>query len=248
MESLKNQTIVITGGGGGLGRALVLELSKENVRLAILGRTEKTLKETKEKVTTLGTECEYFICDISDKKEVTETFEKIKEKFGEIDILVNNAGIWYEGSTVEHPAEKVKELFDINSVGPVFTCQEVIPEMKKQKSGQILNISSIAGILPEPGWPVYVGTKYAVRGFTEALENELDGTGIKVMGFYPGGMDTDLFDKAGFPKGKVPWMMDKEKVAEVLVFMLKLPKNMNMSHMILKSLNDSLIYDENKKD
>lgn len=241
---LKDQIVVVTGGSEGLGKAIAEKLVHENSKIILLARSEDKLKAAKEDLLSLGGECEYFVCDVSNYKQVEKTFKLITEKFGAIDVLINNAGIWFEGKLEEHAPEKVKELFMINSVGPINTTLAVLPKMKEKKSGQILNVSSVAGVVAEPGWPVYVGTKYALRGFIDSLEAELAGTGVRVMGFYPGGMNTDLFVKAGFSHKNEPWMMDIVKVAEIVLFMLKQPKDITIDHVVVKSQSDYLLFEE----
>ena len=232
--SLKGKVIVITGASRGLGKAIAQRLVKEKAKLALIARTKKDLEVLKDE---LKSECEIFVCDVSNEVLVKLTVKKIIQKFGRVDILINNAGIWYEGSTDKHSLEKIKELFLINSIGPIYLTREVLPYMKKQESGQVLNISSSAGTRPDGGWGVYTSSKYALRGFTDSLKMELEGTGIKVMGFYPGGMNTTLFTTAGFKKENEPWMMKKEDIAEIIVFMLKTPDDVTMHHVEVRKQN-----------
>ena len=197
---LENKIVLITGASRGLGKAIALRLAKEKVKLALIARTEKDLKAVKEEIEKLGSCSEYFLCDVSDGEQVKLVFEKIVKKFGKIDVLINNAGIWYQGPTTAHACQKIKQLFEVNIIGMVYCTKEVISIMKKHKGGQILNVISGAGLHPSGEWGVYSGTKYAERGFTDSLKEELKGTGIKVMSFYPSGMDTNLFIDAGFNK------------------------------------------------
>ncbi|HBG81880.1 TPA: hypothetical protein DDW69_03500 [candidate division CPR2 bacterium] len=228
MTDLKGKVVVITGASDGLGKALSLRLAKEGAKLALVSKTKEKLEKSKAEVDALGVESEYFACDISDDKQVEKTVSDIKSKFGTIDILVNNAGVWYEGSTESHSPEKIKELFGVNSMGPIFMARAVLPIMKAKKDGQILNVASSAAKESASEWGVYSATKWALRSFNDTLKGELEGTGIKVMGFYPGGMKTNMFDVSGFPKGVTPWMMDPQDVAEIIVFMLTRPKDILM--------------------
>jgi len=234
--NLKDQVILITGASSGLGKALALRLAKEGVKLALLARSKKRLAQVKKKIKPLGCFCEYFVCDVVDKTQVDKVIKGVVKKFGSVDVLINNAGIWYEGPTEKHPPQKIKELFAVNSIGPIFLIQAVLPIMKKKKTGQILNIVSTAGVEPSGQWGVYTATKYAVRGFTDSLKLELQGMGIKVMGFYLGGMDTELFTKAGFPKKDEPWMLKKEDVAEIIAFILKRPGDVVMNHVEVRKM------------
>jgi 3-oxoacyl-[acyl-carrier protein] reductase len=176
-------------------------------------------------------EAEYYVTDIFDEDVDEQVVAKVKDRFGRVDVLINNAGIWHEGPTVEHPRERIARLFAVNTIGLIYVTQAVIPVMKSQRAGQIFNVVSVAGVEPSAEWGVYTATKYAVRGFTESLKQELQPDGIKVMGFYPGGMDTTLFENAGFDKGLgQPWMMKREEVADIIVFMLNQPDDIVMDH------------------
>lgn len=228
--NLKDEVILITGASEGLGKALALRLAKEKAKLALLARSEKRLAKVKKSLVSTGCQCEYFLCDVSDKTQVNNAVRGVIKKFKTINILINNAGIWYEGQTEEHPAEKVKDLFAINTIGTIYVTQAVLPVMKKKKRGQILNVISVAGIEPSGTWGIYTASKYAVHGFTNSLKEELQSAGIKVIGFYPSGMDTSLFVTAGFSKKKESWMMKKEDVAEIIAFILKRPDDVVMDH------------------
>lgn len=242
---LKDKVIVITGGSEGLGLEVALKVAKEKAKVVIISRNEEKLVKAEAEILAQTALCKSFVCDVSDDKEVQKTFKEIESQFGKIDILINNAGIWYEGITEEHSAEKVRELFMINSVGPIYTTQAVLPGMKKNKSGYIFNISSLSGVAIEPGWPVYTATKHALKGFTDTLSLDLAGSGIKVTGFYPGGMDTELFNSSGFPKGeKQPWMMETAEVADLVTSILKQPSGISVDSIVLRSSNDHLMFEE----
>ncbi len=230
MESLTDKVIVITGASTGLGKELALRLAEEKPNLILHARSAEKLQEVAEEIQTKGCRCSTFACDVTDATQTKHAVDYLTEAYGKVDVLVNNAGVWHEGKTEDHPKEKILEMFQVNSAGVISMTQEILPMMRAQKSGQIFNIVSIAGVEPAAGWGVYTATKYAVRGFTDSLKQELTGTGIKVIGFYPGGMDTDLFDTSGFPKGKQPWMMKKEDVAEIITFILKQPADVVMDH------------------
>ncbi len=230
---LKDKVVVITGGSEGLGKAIAEEVLKDGAKVVILALNEELTEAAAKE---LGKNAQGFVCDIRKKDQVEKVFEKIYEEYGNIDILVNNAGIWFEGEIEDHPEEAIDNLFDTNVKGPIHTIQEVLPKMKKKKDGQIFNVISTAGVNAEIDWPVYVATKHALRGLTDSLRATLQGSGIKIIGFYPGGMDTNIFDTAGFPKGENDWMMKKEDVARIVHFMLSQPDDVIMDHVEVKKL------------
>ena len=114
----------------------------------------------------------------------------------------------------------------------IYTTKAVLPEMLKQKDGYIINVSSTSGLKGRAGQSVYASSKYGVTGFTESLQEDLKSTNVKVAGFYPGGMNTKLFEKAGDLKDNEDWM-DTGKVAEILIFMLERDDTMVMDHVVL---------------
>lgn len=232
----KHDVVVITGSSSGLGKLLALRLAKQNLRLALVARNETELKKAAAECRELGSDAHDFVCDIRDAQNVTKTINAVVGQFGTVDVLVNNAGIWLEGPTTSAPHDKVKDLFATNTLGHIYMTQAILPLMKKKKRGQILNVISDGGLEPGADWGIYSGTKYAMRGFTDSLRLELAGTGIKVMGFYPGGMDTDLFVKSGSQLKHESWMMDPNHVADILVFMLNQPDDMVMGLVQVKKI------------
>ena len=207
---LKEKRVVITGASEGLGKSLALRLAKEGAKIALLARDHKKLQAVACKVGDLGGESLIVPVDIRSKQAVSSAFQKIKENFGSIDTLVNNAGVWLEGKTEDASEEKIRAVFETNVLGHIYCIQMVLPTMKKRKSGHIFNVISNAGFEPSADWGIYTASKYAMRGLTDSLRQELQGTGIKVTGFYPAGMNTKLFVNAGYNyKDNQPWMMDK---------------------------------------
>lgn len=232
---ISNKVVVITGASKGLGRELAIQLARENVKLALIARSEKELKELKTE------NSDYFVCDVTNESQVLDTFKKIHDKFGQIDILVNNAGVWHEGKLEDHSEKVSKKLFDVIVLGTISCTKAALPFMKAQKSGQILNVISVGG-LETPGsygqYSVYTAAKFAVTGFTKSMVEELKGSGIKVLGFYPAGMNTELFRSAGFEySDNEDWMMDKKDIAEIIVFILKRPADVLMDQVVIHKFN-----------
>lgn len=237
--NFQDKVVVITGSSSGLGKEIAILLAEQKAKVALVSRSGSELKKVKEEI---GINTEYFVCDISNPKAVEETIIEIHKKFGKIDILINNAGVWFEGPLEKHSSEKVKELFDVMALGTIYITTNALPILKKQVEGQILNIVSVAGI-ETPGaemgpYSPYTAAKYAVSGFTKSLEEELKGTKIKVMGIYPGGMNTLLFKKAGFDYTENEnWMMDKNDVAKIILFMLSQPKDVIIDHLVVRKFS-----------
>lgn len=222
---LKNKTVVITGGSDGLGLALAKALVAQGALVKIIARDEIKLYQAAKQ---LGANAEGFIADVSNWLEI----EQVAKKISSIDVLINNAGIWLEGDLEENSAEQISQAIDVNFKGVVFSTKAFLPSLRQSEAAQIINISSTSGLRGRNGQAVYAASKFAVTGFTESLKADLEKTKIRVAGFYPGGMSTQLFAKAGSPKDNADWM-DTSKVAEIIVFMLERDLTMVMDQVVL---------------
>jgi short-subunit dehydrogenase len=224
---LKDKVIVITGASSGLGKSLAMRLADEETKLVLLTRSADKLQDVMEKLKGKNnTSASSFSCNITDYDQVQHAVEYVMEAYGHIDTLINTAGILYEATTENYPLKTTLEMFDVNAIGTICMTQAVLPHMKMRGEGQILNIISVAGVIPTPTNSVYNATKYAVEGFTQSLRLELTGTGIKVMACYPGEMETNLFTTQNLGDDTGPFFVEKQAVAELIVFMLKQPDNL----------------------
>ena len=179
---------LITGCSTGFGRALALEALAQGHHVAIASRNIKDVSDIIEKYPYLALA---VTLDVTIKKQITDAVKLTIEKFGSIDVLVNNAGVGYFGAVEESEDDEVRKMFDINVFGLANMIQEVLPFMRKQKSGHILNVASIGGLRSFPGVGFYNATKYAVDGLSEALYKEVAPLGIKVTIIAPSGFRTD---------------------------------------------------------
>jgi len=228
---------VITGGSEGLGRQIALQLIKDKVTVVLLARSENKLKETTEEINSLSGQAHYYVCDVSDRVAVGKVADQILNTFKGVDILINDAGVYFENASEKVTQSQVEQMFTINSLGTIYTTQAFLPHFKKQNQGQILNVISIAGLEPSSEWGIYAASKFAQTGFTESLRRELSGTKIKVMGFYPEGMDTQIFKKGGLDtQPGQPWMMKPEDAAKIVRFMLTQPADVSLSQVVVRKI------------
>ncbi len=179
---------LITGCSTGFGRALALEALAQGHHVAVASRNTKDVSDIIEKYPDLALA---VTLDVTNKQQITDAVKLTKEKLGSIDVLVNNAGVGYFGAVEESEDDAVRNMFDINVFGLGNMIQEVLPFMRKQKSGHILNVASIGGLRSFPGVGYYNATKYAVDGLSEALFKEVAPLGIKVTIIAPSGFRTD---------------------------------------------------------
>ncbi|MFZ4771268.1 MAG: oxidoreductase [Ferruginibacter sp.] len=178
----------ITGCSTGFGRALAKEVLAKGYQAAVAARNTDDVKDIIEAYPETAIAVKL---DVTVPSEILTAVGTTLEKFGHIDVLVNNAGIGYFAAIEESEDEQVRRMFEINVFGLAKMTQAVLPVMRKQRSGHILNISSIGGLRSFPGVGFYNATKYAVDGFSEALSKEIAPLGIKVTIIAPSGFRTD---------------------------------------------------------
>ncbi|MDF3026015.1 MAG: family NAD(P)-dependent oxidoreductase [Fluviicola sp.] len=185
-----NKVWLVTGASKGLGLALVNRLIEQGYKVAGTSRTLASLEKISNAENFLPLEM-----DILNEENVHRGVEAIIKKFGKIDVLVNNAGYGQLGTLEELSDKEARENFDANVFGSLNVIRQVMPWMRIQKSGHILNVASIGGLLGTfPGWGVYCATKFAVAGFTEALASEAGEFGIYATVVYPGYFRTNFLE------------------------------------------------------
>ena len=191
MKNLKNKVAAITGAGSGIGRMLALGLAAESCHLAISDVNAAGLKET-EKLIGKGVKVSTHIVDVSRQDQVIRFAKEAVERHGGIDIIINNAGVALGDFLETVPIEDFEWLMGINFWGVVYGTMAFLPYLRKRPEGHIVNISSINGIVSNPNNGPYSASKYAVRGYTETLIQEMKGTSIGVSCVHPGGIKTNI--------------------------------------------------------
>jgi NAD(P)-dependent dehydrogenase (short-subunit alcohol dehydrogenase family) len=227
------KVVVITGGNSGLGKATAKILVPKN-NIVILGKNAKEVLKTAKEL-----KCEGIVCDITDAKQVKNSFLQIVKKYKKIDCLINCAGVWIEGPIEENDPEKIKNAVSVNVLGTFLTINALVSQLKKQKYGRIINISSRAGLNPRSERSVYNASKWAVTGFTKCLQLELSPFNISVVGFYPGFIHTDLFEKAGVHKNNYNMAMPVEKPAKALAYLVDVDNDILINSFEMESLKEA---------
>jgi short-subunit dehydrogenase len=212
------KVIVISGGSEGLGKEIAKKLSKTCKVVIISSNKEKLSKTARE----LG--CDFFVCDVTEEEQIESVVANIKKKYKKIDCLINNAAIWIEGKIDENKTELIKKAIAVNVTGVILLTKEVVPIMKAQKGGLIVNIVSQAGLYAKAERSVYSATKWAMTGFTKSLESELSKYHIRVTGLYPGKMDTKMFSNAGVKKDMSD-AIDPKELARMIEYILSCGNN-----------------------
>jgi short-subunit dehydrogenase len=234
MKNINKKKTLVTGGTDGLGRLMVLELAKLGANVIVHGRNEGKANKVREEALKLNPNGNHdvLICDFNEPQSIEEKFSEISE----LDILINNAGVWAEGDTVEITADKIIELINVNLTSVLITTRTLLPVLMKSEFSQVLNVSSVAGVeIPADYWhTIYSAAKFGVQAFSEALAKEFTDKNMRVMGYYPGGMETNLFKKAGLDyKDSEPWMFDPQESVDAMVFMLSRNKKINIKRLDL---------------
>jgi len=179
---------LITGCSTGFGRALAKELLENGYRVAV---TARNVEQVKDMVSAYPDTAIALTLDVTNHQQINAGVADTIAHFGQIDVLVNNAGIGYFAAVEESEEDEVRKMFEINVFGLAWMTQAVLPHMRKQRSGHILNIASIGGLRAFPGIGFYNATKFAVDGLSESLSKELAPLGIKVTIIAPSGFRTD---------------------------------------------------------
>jgi 3-oxoacyl-[acyl-carrier protein] reductase len=190
-----NKVAIVTGGSRGIGRAIAKKLATFNSHVVINYTSSETeALKVKEEIESLGVECMAIKCDVSKSEDVNNMINEVMNKFGKIDILINNAGITKDGLLMKMKEEDFDKVIDVNLKG-VFNCTKAVTKpMMKQRNGKIVNMSSVVGVMGNPGQANYCASKAGVIGFTKATAKELASRNININAVAPGFIETDMTD------------------------------------------------------
>lgn len=197
---LEGKVALITGGARGMGASEAALFADEGARVVVSDLLADAGEETARRISPDGSACRFVRHDVTSEDDWVSAVAFVLDTFGRIDILVNNAGIFERGTVLDTTLEAYRRTIDINQVGVFLGMKSVAPHMVAQKSGSIVNISSVAGMAGTPGFLAYGASKWAVRGMTKGVAKELAPFGVRVNSIHPGIIDTPMlqaFDDAG---------------------------------------------------
>lgn len=200
------KNIIITGASDGLGKAIAKELKEHN--LILISKDSEQLKKVAQELN-----CQYYTCDLTNYNAI----EYVISKINDVDILINNAGVWLAGDLEENTFDQISNCIDVNTKAPIYMTKAVLPIMRNKKSGLIINVCSQSSFDNDDFATVYTASKWAMRGFNRAIQKVLSKENIKVTGFYPGFMQTNIFKKAGNDYDTSTGL-ETEKVAKTIRF------------------------------
>ncbi len=211
---LRGKVVAITGAYKGLGAALSEAFAEKGCKLVLGGRNKEELLTFCQKIEKTA-EAIPIVMDVRNKGDCEQIIKKAVDEFGRIDILINNAGVWWISDIENVSKEDVATMFETNTFGPLWSTRAALEVMKKQESGCIVNICSTAAVDYKSSHLLYGASKSALLGLTGCLAEDLKDTGIRIIGFCPGGMKTELFRHN--PERYRDDFMDPSYVAEYLI-------------------------------
>ncbi|NOZ21794.1 MAG: SDR family oxidoreductase [Planctomycetes bacterium] len=216
--TLKDKVVVVTGGGRGIGRAIVVAFAEQGATLAVCARTMTEIEEVAAEARKLGVEAIAVPLDVTDESSASNMVQTVEDQLGPIDILINNAGVALFKPFLETTAEEWDRMMDINAKGVFLCCRAVLPGMIQRKYGRIINVSSSAGKKGYPEQSAYCASKHAIQGLSKVLALETQKHGIRIHVICPGGVDTELV-RQGRDDVDLSKYMRPEEIADVAVFL-----------------------------
>jgi len=198
MKQLKNKVAAITGAASGIGQMLALNLSKNGCEVAISDIDIKGLEKTAEMVRAQNGKASIHEVNVADQSQVKKYAAEVVKEHDRVDMIINNAGVAVAQSIDDVSYEDFEWVVDINFWGVVYGCKEFLPYLNKQPESHIVNISSVNGFITWQNNGPYCATKFAVKGFTETLWQELRNTNVRVSCVHPGGIRTNIIRNARF--------------------------------------------------
>lgn len=231
------KTAIVTGAGRGIGKAIALGLARKGANVCLVSRTKRELEQLALEIGNLGQKAVPMAGDVSSENEVRSIVGRITREFPSIDILINNAGIGYFSPVIDMKTDQFDTMWAVNMRGVFLFSREVLPVMARQQSGDIINISSLAGRNSFIGGAGYSATKWALIGFSRSLMLEVREKNIRVITICPGSVDTSFGDhsaQAVKSKGQIPTADD---IATVVIDTLRMPRHVMVSEVDIRPTN-----------
>lgn len=235
MRNLDDKTVVITGASRGIGAEIARLFATEKCKLVLCGRDQQLLDQVVDSLALPESDTLTISADIQTAAGMKQIVEQAYDKFGQIDVFVNNAGVGIMGQIVDTTEQDYDAMLDTNLKAVYFSFKELIPRMKKQGGGQIINISSMAGKQGSAGIAVYAASKAALNILSESVASEVRNDNIKICVLAPGSTSTDFGGTPASQKSDRPRLTATE-VAETVLFLAKQNENAWISHTEMRPL------------
>lgn len=245
MSEINGKVVIITGASSGLGKATAHRLAKGGAKLVLAARREERLVELRDEIKEHGGDAIYRVVDVTDRDQVEALAAAAKETYGRIDVLVNNAGLMPLSPLDELKVDEWEQMIDVNIKGVLYGIAAVLPIMREQHVGHIINLSSIAGHKVFPASAVYSATKYAVRALSEGIRQEGDGE-IRSTNISPGAIATELTSTISDPetaKGvdeMYEMAIDADAIARAITYAIEQPAEVDVNEIIIRPTKQPL--------
>lgn len=229
---MDNKVAIVTGASRGVGRELAIYLAKSGFFVILLARNTELLSNVTQEIINAGGKATYFTIDVSNSAQVQSHIEKITTEYGRIDLLINNAAILKRGTT-ELPDYEIEELLRINLNGAIYVAKHVATQMKQQRHGYIINISSLGGKVAASFSGIYAASKFGLSGFSEALSKEMSLYGVKVTSICPSMIATEMAEGRKF---KLDQMIQLDDITKTVGYLLSLSPNAIPTEILISCL------------
>lgn len=242
MASLKQKVAIVTGASSGIGEATAIALAAAGAKVALAARRSERLETLTQRIQQNGGEALPITADVANEAQVQDMVSATKDKWGRVDILVNNAGVMLLGPVYLANTQDWRRMFDVNVLGLMYATHAILPLMKAQGEGHIVNISSVAGRVANAGTGVYNATKWAVGAFSESLRKEVHKDKIRVTIIEPGLVATELPQHITNPEAKERAKtfyesvrsLDSEDIAAAIVYAVTQPPHVNVNEILIR--------------
>ena len=242
MASMKQKVAIVTGASSGIGEATAIALAAAGAKVAFAARRSERLETLTQRIQQNGGEALPITADVANEAQVQDMVSATKDKWGRVDILVNNAGVMLLGPVYQANTEDWRRMFDVNVLGLMYATHAILPLMKAQGEGHIVNISSVAGRVANAGTGVYNATKWAVGAFSESLRKEVYKDKIRVTIIEPGLVATELpqhiTNSEAKERAKAFYesvrSLDSEDIAAAIVYAVTQPPHVNVNEILIR--------------
>src|ERR671912_1091606 len=240
MAKLEGKVAVVTGASSGIGEATAEALAAEGAAVVVAARREDRLADLVERIRNADGRVLAAVCDVTEESQAHGLIRKAQEEFGSVDILVNNAGVMLLSKVGKGLSDEWRQMFDVNVMGLLYATDAAVEAMKRQGSGHIVNVSSVAGRKTRPTGGVYSGTKFAVNAISEALRQELLEDGIRITIVEPGAVATELTDhitdeevQEGLKQRSIE-PLQSEDIANAIAYAVSQPQRVSVNEILIR--------------
>ncbi len=241
IDNIEGKTIVITGASSGLGEATARHLAACGASVVLGARRSERIEALANELTAAGHKAKAVTTDVTDKEQVRQLVDTAVDSFGKVDVLLNNAGLMPLAPMERLKVDEWDQMIDVNLKGTLYGIAAALPHMKAQKSGHIINVSSVAGHKVIPGGSVYCATKFAVRALSEGLREEVTPYNIRTTIVSPGAVATELLEhisekdiRTQTEDFALPIAIPAESFARMVAFAVNEPEDVDVNEVLFR--------------